>query len=185
MDPSKFDVDVKWVKKDKIWIPSTTYTIPDCLSSASTFQFRGGDILTSTYPKTGKMAAKQLYQYQSIGDFDIISLEQLGQQEVTSLAGSGDDLDLLFHDLWPLVTQLLLKCSSQVISQCYLQASSQNCQANLSQPQLAQACTLIAAEPLVKPTNFQASSEDYWPTLEARIRYLLLIFFTPILGINY
>ncbi len=53
MDPSKFDVDVEWVKKDKIWLPSKGFPL-DSLSCTSTFQFRDGDILTATFPKTGR-----------------------------------------------------------------------------------------------------------------------------------
>ncbi len=49
---SKFDVDAKWEKSGKIWLPTKIFPL-SCLEDAQTFEFRDRDILLSTYPKTG------------------------------------------------------------------------------------------------------------------------------------
>ena len=49
---SKFDLDVKWEKSGRIWLPTKWFPL-SCLEEAQRFEFRDGDILVSTYPKTG------------------------------------------------------------------------------------------------------------------------------------
>ncbi len=51
-DKSKFDVDAKWEKSGRIWLPTIAFPL-SCLEDAQKFEFRDGDILLATYPKTG------------------------------------------------------------------------------------------------------------------------------------
>ncbi len=51
-DKSKFDVDAQWVKSGNIWLPTKIFT-QSSLEDAQKFEFRDGDILLATYPKTG------------------------------------------------------------------------------------------------------------------------------------
>ena len=56
-DPSKFESDVGWKQFGDMWLPSKTFP-PSCIEDAANFEFREGDVIVQSYPRTGTCIVK-------------------------------------------------------------------------------------------------------------------------------